>query len=229
MPYGVLPNGTAKATLSGTAASDSSEIGFLVSEGGAVVDTSIVAGGTYTVAAALKHDSALGDTADGGLVKKGVGTLALSGVNTFTGRTVVEEGVLQALSDDALPTVTEVRYGATLDLGGASRRVGGLAGDGVVQNGTLVLAGPIPAGHGVPFLDCDLATVRGAAIDFGRSEANPVPYGTKVRVAQLTGTAAGSLHFKAINTGCDCALDVTVEDGFVYVTTKGNGVKIVIR
>ena len=71
--------------------------------------------------------------------------------------------------------------------------------------------------------------MRGAAIDFGRSEANPVPYGTKVLVAQLTGTAAGSLYFKAINTGCDCALEVTVEDGFVYVTTKGKGVKIVIR
>ena len=145
MPYGVLPNGTPKATMNGTTASNDGEIDFLVSEGGAVVDTSIVAGGIYTIAAALKHDPGIAGT-DGGLVKKGAGTLALSGANTFTGPVVVEEGTLQALSDTALPTVTEVRYGTTLDLGGASRTVGGIAGDGVVQNGTLVLSGRFPQG-----------------------------------------------------------------------------------
>ena len=231
MPYGVLPNGTAKATLSGTAASDSSEIGFLVSEGGAVVDTSIVAGGTYTIAASLKHDAALGDTADGGLVKKGAGTLALSGTNSFTGTAVVEEGVLQALGDAALPTVTEVRYGAALDLGGASRTVGGLAGDGVVQNGTLVLAGPISAGTGVPFLDCGLVTAKGAAIDFGCTKANPVQLGKTFLVAQIAdGSAVGNLRFKAVNSGLDhCGVGVTVADGNVYVTTETRGMTLLLR
>ena len=231
MPYGVLPNGTAKATLNGTAASDGGEIGFLVSEGGAVVDTSSVAGGTYEIAAALKHDSALGDADDGGLVKKGAGTLALSGANTFTGPVVVEEGVLQALSDDALPTVTEVRYGTTLDLCGASRTVGGIAGDGVVQNGTLVLAGPILAGNGVPLLDCNLATSRGAAIDFGCTEASPVQLGKTFLVAQIAdGKTFANLRFKALNTGRDgCGLRVKVVGGNVYVTTETRGVLLIVR
>lgn len=228
MPYGVLPNGTAKATLNGTAASDDGEIGFLVSEGGAVVDTSAAAGGTYTIAASLAHDPALAG-ADGGLVKRGAGTLALSGANTYTGPAVVEEGVLQALNDASLPTVTEVRYGAVLDLGGSARTVGGIAGGGVVRNGTLVLAGMMQVSAGVPFLDCNLATVKGAAIDFGRTDGDPVPYGMKLLVAQISGNAVGELKFKARNAGCDCALDVSVEDGNVYVTTKGNGTKIVFR
>ena len=219
MPYG------STATL---AADD--KIVFSVSTNGVVVDTSAVAGGTYTVAAALKHDSALGDTADGGLVKKGAGTLALSGANTFTGPAIVEEGVLQALSDDALPTVTEVRYGATLDLGGASRTVGGLAGDGVVQNGTLVLAGPIVAGKGVPFLDCNLETAKGAAIDFGCTEANPVQMGKTFLVAQIAeGKTVGNLRFKAVNSGLDnCGVGVTVADGNVYVTTEARGMMLII-
>ena len=229
MPYGVLPNGVAKVTLNGTTASGDSEIGFLVSDGGAVVDTSAVAGGTYTIAAALKHDPALAGV-DGGLVKKGAGTLVLSGTNTYSGATVVEEGALQVASEAALSNSTAVvNYGTTLDLGGASRMVGGVAGAGVVQNGTLVVSGPMPVSGELPFLDCDLATVKGAAIDFGRTEANPIPYGTKICVAQITGNAVGTLKFKARNAGCDCALDATVEDGFLYVTTKGKGTKILFR
>jgi len=206
-------------------------VDMLVGEGGAIVSTEEVAGGVCTLSASLKHDAALGDTADGGLVKKGAGTLALSGANTFTGPAVVEEGVLQALGDAALPTITEVRYGAALDLCGASRTVGGLAGDGVVQNGTLVIAGPIPAGHGVPFLDCGLETAKGAAIDFGRTEANPVQLGKTFLVAQIADeSAVGNLRFKAVNSGLDnCGVGVTVADGNVYVTTETRGMTLLVR
>ena len=206
-------------------------VDMLVGEGGAIVSTEEVAGGVCTWSASLKHDAALGGTADGGLVKRGAGTLALSGENTFKGPAVVEEGVLQALSDAALPTITEVRYGAALDLGGARRTVGGLAGDGVVQNGTLVLAGPIPAGKGVPFLDCDLETAGGAAIDFGRTVANPVQLGKTFLVAQIAeGKTIGNLRFKALNSGLDhCGLRVTVADGNVYVTTETQGMLLMVR
>ena len=225
----LMPNGVRASGATATTLVNSSDITFAVSTNGAVISTANVEGGIYTVAASLVHDPALGGTVDGGLVKKGAGTLALSGTNTFTGPVVVEEGVLQTLSDGALPTVTEVRYGAVLDLGGAIRTVGGIAGDGAVRNGTLVIAGQLAAGNCIPFLDCNLATTKGAVIDFGRTEGNPVPYGTKMAVAQISGSAVGTLRFKARNAGCDCALDVTVEDGFVYVTTKGNGTKIIFR
>ena len=36
---------------------------------------------------------------DGGLVKQGDGTLALSGVNGYTGGTVVEDGIVQITAD----------------------------------------------------------------------------------------------------------------------------------
>jgi autotransporter-associated beta strand protein len=224
MPYGVLPNGSAAAAFA------DSSLDALVSTNGVVIDTSSVADGTYTIAAALKHDPALAG-ADGGLVKKGAGTLALSGANTFTGPVVIEEGVLQALGDTALPSVTEVRYGTALDLGGASRMVGGLAGDGVVQNGTLVLAGPIVAGKGVPFLDCNLETAKGAAIDFGCTEANPVQVGKTFLVAQIADeSAVGNLRFKAVNSGLDnCGVGVTVADGNVYVTTETRGMTLLVR
>ena len=228
MPYGVLPNGTAKATLNGTAASDDGEIGFLVSKGGAVVDTSAVAGGTYTIAAALTHDASLAG-ADGGLVKRGAGTLVLSGTNTYTGVTKVEEGVLQVASDTAVPGVAHVNYGAAIDLGGASRRVGGIAGSGVVSNGTLVIAGTMPIPDEVPFLDCDLKTVRGAAIDFGRTEDNPIENGKTFPVAQLSGSLVGDVKFRAVNAGYPCGLGVTIADGYVYVTTGTRGITIKVR
>ena len=224
MPYGVLPNGSAAAAFA------DSSLDALVSTNGVVIDTSSVADGTYTIAAALKHDPALAG-ADGGLVKKGAGTLALSGANTFTGPAIVEEGVLQALSNTALPSVTEVRYGAALDLDGASRTVGGLAGDGVVQNGTLVLAGPIVAGKGVPFLDCNLETAKGAAIDFGCTEANPVQVGKTFLVAQIADEkAADNLRFRALDSGrTNCGLRVTVADGNVYVTTETKGTILIVQ
>ena len=211
-----------------SALSVDSAVDMLVGEGGAVISTEEVPSGVCTLSAALTHDPALAG-ADGGLVKKGAGTLALSGANTYTGPAVVEEGVLQALNDASLPTVTEVRYGAVLDLGGSARTVGGIAGGGVVRNGTLVLAGMMQVSAGVPFLDCNLATVKGAAIDFGCTDGDPVPYGKKLLVAQISGNAVGELRLKARNAGCDCALDVSVEDGNVYVTTKGNGTRIVFR
>ena len=228
MPYGVLPNGTTKATLNGTAASDGGEIGFLVSEGGVVVDTSAVAGGTYTIAAALTHDASLAG-ADGGLVKTGAGTLVLSGTNTYTGVTKVEEGVLQVASDTAVPGVAHVNYGAAIDLGGASRRVGGIAGSGVVSNGTLVIAGTMPIPDEVPFLDCDLKTVRGAAIDFGRTKADPIENGKTFPVAQLSGSLVGDVKFRAVNAGYPCGLGVTIADGYVYVTTGTRGITIKVR
>ena len=63
-----------------------------VQTGGAVVDTN---GFSVTVAQNLLHDTTAGAPAtDGGLTKLGVGTLTLTGENTYTGGTFVSAGTL---------------------------------------------------------------------------------------------------------------------------------------
>ncbi|WP_100179368.1 autotransporter domain-containing protein [Bradyrhizobium nitroreducens] len=64
------------------------------------------------------------------------GTLVLSGLNTYTGPTMVEAGTLQAGSTSAFGnnSAMTVFAGAVLDLGGFSNAVGSLAGAGTVTN-----------------------------------------------------------------------------------------------
>jgi len=107
--------------------------------------------------------------------------------------------------------------------------VAGVIGGGVVRNGTVVFAGTMPVSDELPFLDCDLATVPGATIDFGHDADDPVPYGTKVRVAQLGGSAVGELRFKAVNCCTPCSLDTSVENGFVYVRVKAGGTLVIFK
>jgi autotransporter-associated beta strand protein len=62
-----------------------------VSTGGALLNDN---GFNITVAQPLLHDTALGATADGGLVKSGAGVTTLSGTNTYSGATTVNGGTL---------------------------------------------------------------------------------------------------------------------------------------
>ncbi len=67
----------------------------VVSACGAVFDTDpIGADGLFTVHAGLVHDATLGAAADGGLVKRGRGTLRLAGMNTYNGPTLISNGTL---------------------------------------------------------------------------------------------------------------------------------------
>jgi autotransporter-associated beta strand protein/T5SS/PEP-CTERM-associated repeat protein len=65
-----------------------------VKAGGAVIDTASM---HITVAQVLMHDTSLGSIADGGLHKLGLGTLTLTGTNTYTGDTIVDAGTLSIL------------------------------------------------------------------------------------------------------------------------------------
>ena len=123
----------------------------LISTNGAVVTTDELAGESYTIAQPLLHDPAL-DAADGGFVKKGAKPLALTGANTYTGDTVVEDGTLvipTAATSAALPpnSAVVVAEGATLEMAaGTAARAGGLRIDMDAQSGTL--AGFAPAREG---------------------------------------------------------------------------------
>lgn len=79
--------------------------------------------------------------AGGGLTKVGAGTLTLSGANSYTGRTVVEAGVLQAggLQGFAPNSAFTIDAGALLDLAAFDQEIGSLAGGGTVDLATARL------------------------------------------------------------------------------------------
>ncbi|BCP54827.1 hypothetical protein K32_34440 [Kaistia sp. 32K] len=79
-------------------------------------------------------DGGIGGGKGGSLVKVGTGTLELGGTSSYTGRTEIREGTLQAGADDALAhhSAFTVADGATLDLAGFKATIGSLAGAGAV-------------------------------------------------------------------------------------------------
>ena len=104
----------------------------LVQSGGAKLDDN---GFAITIAAPLLHDSTLGATPDGGLVKLGAGTLTLSGANTYTGGTIVSNGTLLITGNNG-PSAITINSGATL---GGTGSIAGLVtvnGSGIISPGT---------------------------------------------------------------------------------------------
>lgn len=121
-----------------------------LANGGTSVGTLLGAGGAvYLGANELRVSGngqvggSVGGISDGGayggtggsIVKTGAGTLRLEGTNTYTGRTLVEAGTLQAASENALAprSAVTVEAGAALDIAGFDQEIGSLAGDGTVD------------------------------------------------------------------------------------------------
>ena len=109
-----------------------------VQAGGAKIDDG---GFAITIAQPLIHDSALGSTNDGGLVKLGAGTLTLASSNAYTGGTTVSNGTLSVNN----PVGTGTGTGAVMVASGAT-----LAGSGAI-GGPVTIAGngTLSPGNGV--------------------------------------------------------------------------------
>ncbi|NDZ15982.1 autotransporter outer membrane beta-barrel domain-containing protein [Variovorax sp. WS11] len=108
-------------------------IGLLGMPSGAPSLVRVDPGVTATIAAPL--------VGTGGLQKADIGTLVLSGANTYTGATQVTSGTLRAGAASALSAASAHRVdsGATLDLAGFSQTVSSLA-----NSGTVSLLGTVP-------------------------------------------------------------------------------------
>ncbi|NBV35519.1 MAG: hypothetical protein EBR81_17455, partial [Proteobacteria bacterium] len=91
-----------------------------------------LSGGTYT---GVIRDG----VSAGSLAKIGEGTLTLTGVNTYSGGTTLQAGVLLLNGKDRLLTTGSiVLNGGTLDLGGNSQTAGLISlNSGLIRNGTL--------------------------------------------------------------------------------------------
>lgn len=74
---------------------------------------------------------------DGTLIKKGDGSLTLSGNNTFSGTTEINNGELRAGSNGAFSSASrfDISADGTLNLAGFNQSIGGLEGEGTVQLG----------------------------------------------------------------------------------------------
>ncbi len=107
--------------------------GLNVKAGGSIFDTN---GFNIVVAQSLRHDSALGATADGGLRKLGAGELQLTAASTYTGPTQVNAGTLNLAGTAALSSSVTVASGATLR--GTGSVDGNLTINGSLQPGSTL-------------------------------------------------------------------------------------------
>jgi autotransporter-associated beta strand protein len=104
--------------------------------------------GNTTYAGTIRDGDGEGELA---LVKSGAGTLTLSGVNTYDGSTMVNEGVLKVGNSAALGTAAGpviINAGGALDLNGfsiGSKPIASIAGSGPAGDGALVNNSATPA------------------------------------------------------------------------------------
>lgn len=171
-----------------------------VGAGGLVLDTN---GFDVVVPQGLSHDPELGSGLDGGLVKRGLGTLTLAGANTFTGSTSIVAGAIVIGAPAALGTGTVAFASGTLVM----RQDGDLANPlavGTLRTATLVsdilTAGPA-ANHRVGTLVVGPGSGVTALATGSWSTGRPT---FTVSAVTLGGAAAGTATF----TGNSAALSL---------------------
>jgi fibronectin-binding autotransporter adhesin len=168
-------------------------------------------GGTLAVDAgqALTLNGAI--SGNGSLTKIGAGTLTLSGPNTYTGATAVNDGILKAGVSNALPSGTAVTLanvaGATLDLNGTAQTIGSLAGGGATGGNVQLGGGTLTAGG-------DNTSTAFAGTISGTTGSTFAKVGTGTQT--LTGSGS-SLGLLTINAG-----SVTVGSGSLTLTATSN-------
>jgi autotransporter-associated beta strand protein len=181
---GVVRAGTSSASFLSTVLTN-------VRNGGAIFDT---AGNNITIVQSLRHSTIGGDAAiDGGLTKRGAGTLTLSASNSYTGATTISGGRLTLGSASSLGASGPVAVtSGTLDLNGRSVTIGALSGSagGTITTGTA------------------------GAITLTSSAATPSTY------EGVIADGSGSIAFTKLGTG---ALTLSGSSSYTGATTIAGG------
>ena len=187
-----------------------------VRNGGAIIDDG---GFTINIDQTLVHSTIAGDNAaDGGLTKSGIGTLTLTGVETYTGGTKINAGTLALSGSSSINNSSNILVGsgATFDVSGIAFTLGGsqsLSGSGFINGSVTTTAGSkIYAGtdgvYGTNTFNSDLTLVSGTAcyLDLGR--VNNLTNDQLVVNGTLTANN-NVIHLKAPSTSVN--LDTTAD------------------
>ena len=172
-----------------------------VRNGGAIVDTN---GKSVTIAAALLHSNIGGDNAtDGGLTKSGVGTLTLSGANTYTGDTTIGAGTLTLASTGSIANSATIIANGTFNVSAVTGFAIGAAqtlkGSGTVVGNTTI-NGTLAPGNSPGLLTFSNNLALGSS-STSQFEINGTTRGTTFDAVNVGGTltygGAISLFFNA--------------------------------
>jgi autotransporter-associated beta strand protein len=174
--------GSARFVLNGTGRLDISNLSSTGTTAGSIEGDGFVLLGAKSLAvggnnlstnfAGSIQDGGFGGGTGGSLTKTGAGTLTLSGVNTYTGPTMVDGGILSVNGSLASSSLTTVNAGGTL------------GGNGIVGN-TAINGGALAPGNSIGLL-----TVQGSlAFTTASSYMVEISFANADRV-NVTGTAA---------------------------------------
>ena len=104
---------------------------------------------------------------------------------------------------------------------------------GVVQNGTLRVAGALVADLSRDLfmnVDGDLEVVAGAKLDLGVPADGDVPFGLSIPLAAVSGTITAPDRIAVVNGGSKVqAAKLVVDGGMLYAVTTSSGTMVLVR
>jgi autotransporter-associated beta strand protein len=197
---GTLKAGASSTTfIQGSLVAPITPIVCIVKSGGAIIDTTNF---NDTILEPLQHDATLGGTPDGGLLKKGSGTLTLAANGTYTGPTIVTNGTLAVNATLSATAVAVATNGTLAGIGTAGTGVtvnagGTLSPAGANTIGTLTVAGNVTLQPGsTNFMELNHTSATSDQVRASAATATTITYGGTLSLTNLAGTLTGTDTFK---------------------------------